>query len=168
MFHDFIALGILGLLALAGLILTLFGIGGTFLVLFGAIIYDLITWSFNITIGTLFWLLILAVLGEVLEWVITVRSAKKASKHAVIGAISGAIIGGIVLSVYPLIGTIIGILLGAVVGAYLLEYIHTKKPSKAWKAAKAALLGRFLVSLSKFLLIIIQISLVIGKFFVHF
>jgi len=166
MFHDFIALGVLGLLTFAGIILTFFGIGGTFIVLLGAILYDLINWSLRIPINVISWLLVLAVLGEVLEWVITARSAKKASKHAVIGCISGAVIGGIVLSVFPIIGTVIGIFLGAVIGAYLAEYMHTKKPSKAWKAAKAALLGRFLVSLSKFVIVVIQIFIVIQ--YVHF
>ncbi len=165
MFHQWIAAAIFFLLSLAGIGLTIVGIGGTFLVLIGALIYNLITWSFAISVSTLFWIAGLAVLGEALEWIITLVGMKTAgvSRRALIGTIIGAVIGGIALSIIPVIGTIIGIFLGAILGAFLLEYIHSRKTRKAWKAAKAALLGRALVSLSKFIIAIIQIWLVVKE-----
>jgi len=165
MFHQWIALVIFALLALAGVGLTIVGIGGTFLILISAILYNLITWSLTISVGTLYWVAGLAVLGEALEWIITWLGAKTAgvSGYALVGTILGSILGGILLSVVPVIGTIIGIVLGAILGAFLMEYYHTKHAKKAWKAAKAALLGRAVVSLSKFVLAIIQIILILKE-----
>jgi hypothetical protein len=165
MFHEWIALGIFALVALAGIILTVFGIGGTFLVLLGAILYDLITWSTTISIATLGIILGLAVLGEFLEWAITTlgSKAKGVSRWGMIGTILGGIIGGILLSPWLfLIGTFIGVLLGAMIGAFLLELMHTQSAGKALIAAKAALLGRALVSLSKLTLAGIQIWLALA------
>ena len=165
MFHQWIALAVFALLALAGIGLTIVGIGGTFLILIGALLYNLITWSMTITANTLFWLAGLAVAGELLEWIITLAGMKTAgvSRHALMGTIVGAVIGGIALSIVPIIGTIIGIVLGAVLGAFLFEVYHTHNTQKAWKAAKAALLGRALVSLAKFVLAIIQIVIVLKE-----
>ncbi len=167
MFHHWIALFIFILFSLAGIGLTIVGIGGTFLVLTGALLYNLITWSMAISTSTLMWLTGLAVLGELLEWIITVAGMKaaKVSGYSIIGTIIGAILGGIALSVIPIIGTIIGIVLGAMLGAFLLEFLHTRRAKQAWKAAKAALLGRALVSLSKVLIAIVQIWLVLKELF---
>ncbi len=162
MFHQWIALAVFALLALAGIGLTIVGIGGTFLIVIGALFYNLITWSMAISSSTLLWITGLAVIGELLEWIITLVGMKTAgvSRHALIGTIVGAVIGGIALSIVPIIGTIIGIVLGAMAGAWLLEFYHNKNSQKAWKAAKAALLGRALVSLAKFVLAIAQIAII--------
>lgn len=164
MFHHWIALVFFALFALAGIVLTIAGIGGTFLVLAGALIYNLITWSMTISSTALLWLLGLAVLGEVLEWIFTLIGFKAGvSKCGIIGTVIGAIIGAMLLSVIPIIGTIIGFFLGAIVGAFIGEYLHTRHAKKAWKAAKAAFLGRVLVSLSKFILAVIQIVIVMRE-----
>src|SRR3990172_4498256 len=143
MFHQWIALVIFALFALAGIGLTIVGIGGTFLIVVGALFYDLISWSLTISLNTLLWIAGLAILGEILEWIITLLGMKTAgiSKYGLMGTIIGAIIGGILLSVVPIIGTIIGIVLGAMLGAFAMEFYHTGKAGHAWKAAKAALLG---------------------------
>jgi uncharacterized protein YqgC (DUF456 family) len=168
MFHAWIALGIFALVALAGIVLTVFGIGGTFLVLLGAILYDLISWSWAIPLTKLGIMLGLAVLGEFLEWAITAlgSKAKGVSRLGALGTIIGGIIGGILLSPWLfLIGTFTGVLLGAMIGAFLLELIHTQSAGKALTAAKAALLGRALVSLSKLTLAGIQIWLALAAIF---
>lgn len=168
MFHSWIALGIFLLLALAGAVFSLFGIGGTFLIAAGAILYDVISWSWTIPLLTLTVIAALAVLGEVLEWLVTTlgSKAKGVSGWGVFGTIAGSIAGGILLSpLMPIIGTFLGILLGAMLGAFLLELIHTRSAGKALVAAKAALLGRALVSLCKLILAGIQIWLVLTNVF---
>ncbi len=167
MFHHWIALIVLALFALGGIMLTIVGIGGTFLIVIGALLYNLITWSMTISSNTLLWITGLAVIGELLEWIITLVGMKTAgvSRHALIGTIVGAVIGGIALSIVPIIGTIIGIVLGAVLGAFIMEVYHTHNTQKAWKAAKAALLGRALVSLAKFVLAIVQIAIIFREIF---
>jgi len=162
MFHEWIAFGIFIIFSIVGFILSFLGIGGTFVVLLGALLYNLISWSFAIPWSTIAILLGLAVLGEALEWIITAYGIKKkASKYAVIGSIAGAIIGAAVLSFIPLIGTIIGLILGAMLGAFIAEYIHKNNTKKAWTAAKAALKGRALVSLTKTLITIVQVFIII-------
>jgi uncharacterized protein YqgC (DUF456 family) len=164
MFHHWIAFGVFALVALAGVILTFFGIGGTFLVLLGAVLYDVVSWSWTIPLVTLVILAGLAVLGEILEWLVTALGAKAGgvSRWGIIGTIAGSIIGGIILSpLMPIIGTFLGILLGAMAGAFLFELMHTKHAGRAWKAAKAALLGRALVSLAKLIIAIVQVVLVV-------
>jgi len=165
MIHQMIGMVLFFLLALIGIILTIFGIGGTFVILIGALLLNLVSWSMTISFNTLMWMTGLAVLGELLEWLITLIGVKAqgVSKYGLIGTVVGAVIGAIVLSVVPIIGTMIGIVLGAILGAFLLEYAHTGKTKKAWKAAKAALLGRALVSLTKLIIAIIMVAIVIKE-----
>ncbi len=164
MFHQWIALIFFALFALAGIVLTIAGIGGTFLVLAGALLYNLIMWQMAISGTALLWLLGLAVLGEVLEWLVSLMGARKGvTKHGIAGTIIGAILGAMLLSFIPIIGTIIGFFLGAIIGAFVGEYLHTRNRRKAWTAAKEAFTGRVLVSLSKFVIAIIQIVIVLRE-----
>lgn len=164
MIQNWIALTVFALLSLAGVALTIAGIGGTFLVLAGALLYNLITWSMSVSSTTLLWLLGLAIGGELLEWLITLAGMKAGvSTQGIIGTIIGALLGAMLLSVVPVIGTIIGLFVGAVVGAFIAEYLHTRHAKKAWKAAKAAFLGRIAVSVSKFIIACAQILLVLKE-----
>ncbi len=166
MFHHWIALIVFCLFALSGIALTIAGIGGTFLIVLGALLYDLISWSFVITPSTLLWITGLAVFGEILEWLITLASYKAGvKKYGLMGIIIGGIAGGILLSVIPIIGTIIGLVLGAMLGAFIGQYYETKNAKKSWKAAKTALKGRIWVSASKFAIAIAQILIVLNSIF---
>lgn len=166
MLHHWIALAIFCILAFSGIVLTMAGIGGTFLVVLGALLYDLISWSFVITPSTLLWLTGLAVFGEILEWLITLASYKAGvKKYGLMGIIIGGIIGGILLSIIPIIGTVIGLALGAMAGAFIGQYYETKNAKRSWKAAKTALKGRIWVSASKFTIAIIQIIIVLNLIF---
>lgn len=164
MIQNWIALIFFAIFALAGAALTMAGIGGTFLVLAGALFYNLITWSMTVSGTTLFWLLGLAIGGELLEWLITLAGMKAGvSTQGIIGTIIGALLGAMLLSVVPVIGTIIGLFIGAIIGAFIAEYLHARNAKKAWKAAKAAFLGRIAVSVSKFIIAIVQILLVLRE-----
>ncbi len=164
MIQNWIALIFFAIFAFAGVALTIAGIGGTFLVLAGALLYNLITWSMAVSGTTLLWLLGLAIAGELLEWLITLAGFKAGvSKCGIIGTIIGSILGAMLLSVIPVIGTIIGLFIGAVIGAFVAEYLHTRHAKKAWKAAKAAFLGRIAVSMSKFIIACMQIFLVMKE-----
>jgi uncharacterized protein YqgC (DUF456 family) len=168
MFHQWIAIGVFSIVALAGVILAFFGIGGTFLVLAGAALYDLATWSWAVSPMALLWLAGLAVPGEIAEWLITVAGAKAkgVSGYGIFGTVLGAILGGALLSpVMPIVGTVLGIILGAMFGAFCLELLHKGDVQHAWQAAKAAFLGRALVSFCKTALAIVQIWLVLKDVF---
>ena len=164
MFHQWIALIVFCLFALSGIALTIAGIGGTFLIVLGALLYDLISWSLTITPNTLLLITGLAVFGEILEWLITLAGYKAGvKKYGLIGIIVGGIAGGILLSIIPIIGTIIGLVLGAMLGAFIGQYYETKNAKKSWKAAKTAFWGRVWASISKFIIAIIQILLIIKE-----
>lgn len=158
-----IALIVFAILAFFGLGLSALGIAGTFAILGGALLYNLITWSLTISPALLSILAALALLGEALEWVITYFVSKKsgASNYALVGTIVGAIIGAFALSIVPIIGTLIGLVLGGLIGAYLAELIHTKNSTRAWKSAKATLLARGIIMLEKLALAIMQVIIVL-------
>jgi len=160
---DWIALTVLILAIMVGVALTIIGIGGTFAIVLGALLYNAILWSRAIPLNSVLWLLGLAILGEILEWLITLSSAKRggSSDLGVAGTIIGAMVGASLLSFLPLIGSVIGFVGGAVLGAFLGEYLTTQDAKRAWKAAKAALLGRVFVSLTKFGLAVVQIVLIV-------
>lgn len=160
---DTIALVIFALTALFGLGLSALGIAGTFAILGGALLYNIITWSWTISPVLLAALAGLALIGEAMEWVITYLVNKKsgASTYALVGTIIGAILGAMALSIVPILGTLIGLVLGGLLGAYLAELWHTKNSARAWKAAKATLLARGIIMLTKLALAIAQVLIVL-------
>jgi len=159
MILEWIALIVTILLIVLGIILTLFGLPGTFLIAITGGIYNLITWSWTISIKTIILLFGLAIAGEILEMLITIKS--KTSKQAIIGSIIGAIVGATILSIIPIIGTLIGLLLGAMIGAAITEYARTENIRKALKSAKTILVSRAIITLTKFTIAIIQIILIL-------
>lgn len=158
-----IALIVFILLATIGVGLTLIGIGGTVLIAIGAALYNLIIWNWSISLNLLALIVGLALLGELLEWIITYYGVKKhgVTKFGLIGMIAGAFGLASLLSFLPLIGTVIGFFAGAIFGAFIGELLQTYNKKKAWKAAKAALMGRGLVILCKVTIAAVQIVLVI-------
>ena len=160
---EWIALITLLLFCTAGLVLCLTGIGGTFIIFSGALLYNLLLWNMNISLNTLAILFVLAFAGEVLEWMLTLVGVKSqgVSRYGLIGTIAGAVVGGMLLSIFPIIGTIIGIFLGSLIGAFLLELYNARDTRRAFKAAKAAVLGRMLTSVCKTTIALIQILIIV-------
>jgi len=152
------------LIAAIAVFIALLGLPGAFVIVVGALLYNLITWSLAISWKLLAILAALAILAEVLEAFVMVYGAKLGgvSKYGTFGTVAGAIVGGLLLSaVMPIVGTIIGVFLGAILGAFLAEYAHTHHAGKAWKAAVTALIGRGLVSVVKLVIVVVQIGLVL-------
>lgn len=163
MIANWIGIALIGVLSIAGLALTIFGIGGTFLIFVSAVLYDLVVWELNISLLSLTSLLVLAITGELLEWVISARHSKKRGvrTEGTIGTLAGGLIGAAVLSAAGIIGTIIGLFGGALLGAYIAEYVKYKDSKKAIHAAKTALTGRIQISFMKTSIAIIQIIIII-------
>jgi len=159
MILETIALIVAIIFFLAGLIVSVFGIGGTFLVFAGAALYNLITWSWTVHEWTLGILLFIAVLGEILEWVLSVYGGKKAgmSNWTLVGFILGAIVGLFVGVPILLIGPVVGAFIGAFVGAFLFSFVENKDLSKAFNAGIRAFLTRLGVSIMKIALALIMI-----------
>lgn len=163
---EILGIPILILLGIAGIAMVPFGLPGTFVVAASALVYNLITWSWIFSVKFVAILFGLAILGEILEWVVGAYSAKRfgASKWGIIGAIVGAIAGTIIGTPVPLVGNLIGMILGAFLGAFILEIFVKKDLQKAFKAGYGAFLGRIgaiilktAIALSMFITIIISL-----------
>lgn len=100
-------------------------------------------------LDTNFFLLTLgaALLGEVLEFVAQTMGAKKygSSGKGNFGGIVGAILGAIVCAPFAFgLGALAGALGGAWLGCYLFEIGQGRARAEAVRAAKGAMMGRFL------------------------
>jgi len=131
-------------------------------------------YAFGVIVISLVFLL--AIIGEILEFLTGVMGAKKAggSKKgmwcSVIGSIVGSF-GGVMVGIpVPIIGSLIAALLlsgfGAMVGAYLGERWDGKISEEAWRVGVASFVGRILGSGFKILcgflaLVLIALAMVI-------
>ena len=92
--------------------------------------------------------LVLAFLGEVLEFIAGAGGAKaagggkKAMAAAIIGAIAGAILGTFLIPI-PVFGTLIGSALGAAAAVLIVEMRAGRQMKQSLKIATGAGLGRF-------------------------
>ena len=130
---------ILAIALVAGLIFTLIGLPGNFLILLTALIYGRFEGFVHLDSAALFLLAALWIGGELLEFVAGIAGAKKerASWKAAfaggVGSIAGAVIG---TGLMPLIGTIIGAIAGGFAACYFAVYISTRDESAAFRTAK--------------------------------
>lgn len=139
-----IATVVLVLFCLAGIVLVPLGMPGTFVILAGAVIYNLIKWSMAVSVAVLAGLLVLALAGEVLEYILGIKLAEKrgTSRPAVIGAIIGGIVGTFAGVPVPVLGSLIGLFAGVFLGAFLVEFIRKNDPAAAFNSATGAFYGR--------------------------
>ncbi len=105
-------------------------------------------------LGETFWFFVvgLAILGEVLEWGLQAVKAKHhgASSFGTFVAMVGAFAGAILLA--PLfwgIGALLGALAGAWLGCFAVEFLKGRGTEQALRAAWGAMLGRLLGTVCK-------------------
>ena len=127
---------ILGILSLAGVVLTLFTLPGIWLIYISVFIFAWIGKLSIITPTILIIFFLLSLLSTFIDNIVIALGAKKlgGSKYGIIGAILGVFIGA-------LMANILGMFVGSFLGATLGEYIFAKKDFK--KSLKAGL-GSFL------------------------
>lgn len=119
------------------------GLPGTWVMLgvavaYGAMTHESIGWVTIVIVG------VLAVIGEILEFALAGRFARKygGSKRAGWGAMVGGIAGAFAGIPVPIVGSMIGSFLGAFAGALLFELAGGVRAGAATKVATGALLGR--------------------------
>lgn len=142
------------LLAVLGLIITLVGLPGVWLIFFAIILS-----ATSVGFETLpLWLLtvyfLVSLIASLFDNVAIVLGAKRsgASKWGMIGAILGGIVGF-------LTGSFIGMFFGPFVGAVLLEIIVEKKETRsAIKAGVGTFLGYLFSVFLKFVVAVIMVS----------
>ncbi|MCB9790355.1 DUF456 domain-containing protein [Candidatus Nomurabacteria bacterium] len=153
---------LIGTLVIAGLLITLVGLPGVWLVLIGILISAIYTGFEQIGPGILILFTILALISSLADNLLVILGAKYTggSRWSMVGAVIGAMIG-------LFVGNIFGLILGPFIGASIFEVIFAKKDTKsAMKAGFGTFLGFLLSILLKFgmgvLISIIWLSMLIG------
>ena len=165
MILEIIALIIVSLVFLVGLIIAALGLPGTFVILAGAILYNLITWSWTISLEILFILFALALLAELIEFIFGLLGAKifKMSGWTTFGFIAGLIIGAIIGVPVPIIGSVLGMLLGGFLGAFIVSYIEKNNFKKSLKAG----FGAFVTGIGSIMLKLVIAVIMIVIFYLQ-
>ncbi len=122
--HKFALLSVVGLGCLVGVVLSALRLPGIWLIVGGA---ALMGWPTNwelVGVAPLLWMCGLAVLSEVLEFLMSALLTQRAggSRKAAWGALLGGFIGLLFFSIpLPIVGSMIGALLGCFLGAAIGE-----------------------------------------------
>lgn len=149
---DYVVLAFYILVSLAGLISLIFGLPGTFIILGASVLYGWYGGFSEITVRVIIILVVLALAGELIEFLLGVLGSKKyeSSNRAIVGSIIFGIIGAIMGAPFFFgIGSVIGAFAGAFAGAILMELSQGKKMDEAIKSGWGAFLGRVAGTISK-------------------
>ncbi|MFL5465359.1 MAG: DUF456 domain-containing protein [Gemmatimonadaceae bacterium] len=139
----------MALLLLAGvivlsLVLIVLGFPGLWIMVASAVTYNMIVPGDPIGWVTLIIVGVLALVAELLDFMMTGRYARKygGSRRAGWGAILGGIVGAMVGVPVPIIGPVIGAFVGSFLGALIAELTGGSSAGDATRVAKGALIGR--------------------------
>lgn len=152
------------LFAFAGLLTLVFGIPGNFIILLDSFLFSWYLGFQGVTVNILIVLLLLAVLGEIFEFMLGIAGAKKyrSGNRAVVASILFGIAGAIIGA--PLffgIGSVIGAFIGAFAGAFIVEFLSGKGVLQAFYSGWGTFVGRVggtvLKSLIGFTMIVIVV-----------
>ncbi|MDB4906489.1 MAG: hypothetical protein JWO05_1273 [Gemmatimonadetes bacterium] len=127
------------------------GLPGTWLMVGAALGYQILVPQGGVGTATVVFTAILAVVGEVIEFSLSARYARKygGSRRAGWGAIIGGTVGAFVGVPVPIIGPVIGAFAGAFLGALAGELTVKRDAGNATRVAWGALIGRVLASAVK-------------------
>jgi len=168
MILETIALIIVSIIFLVGLVLVALALpGGTFVIVAGAALYNLITWSWSVSLQTLFLMLGIALLAELVEFVFGVYGAKRhgLSNWTTLGFIVGLIAGVIVGVPVPVFGSVLGLFIGAFLGAFVFALIEKGDFQRALKAGLAAFVTGITSILIKLALAVVMIVIFVLALF---
>ena len=128
----------------AGLLLVPFGLPGTWVQVLAVAAYGAATDFRTVGPVTLAIVAVLAAVGEVIEFSLGGRYARKygGSRRAAWGAILGGVAGAIIGVPVFLIGSVIGAFVGAFVGAAALEMTRSPEVRSALRVGWGAFVGR--------------------------
>jgi uncharacterized protein YqgC (DUF456 family) len=143
--------GLLALAQVAGLLLIPFGLPGTWLQVLAVAAYGFATDFSTVGWGTFVLILGLAAAGEVVEFALGGRYARKygGSRRAAWGAILGGLIGAFIGVPIFLVGSVIGAFVGAFVGAAAMELTRSREVRGALRVGWGAFVGRMVATAAK-------------------
>ena len=135
---------LLAIAMLFGLAMIPFGLPGLWVMAGAVLVYSYLGPPSAVGVATLIAVLVLAFVGELVEFALSGRYARKygGSRRAGWGAILGGIVGAFVGVPVFLIGSMIGAFLGAFVGAWVAELTLGTEVRAATRVATGALFGR--------------------------
>ena len=135
----------------AGLLLIPFGLPGTWVQVLGLAAFAWATDFRIVGAVPIVVVLLLAVVGEVIEFVLGGRYARRygGSRRAAWGAIVGGVVGAFVGVPVFLIGSVIGAFVGAFAGAALLELTRSPDARAAMRVGWGAFVGRLVATAAK-------------------
>ncbi|MCK5862891.1 MAG: DUF456 domain-containing protein [Candidatus Hydrogenedentes bacterium] len=129
-----------------GLALDMVGLFGNWIILGVVAIAWALTGFQHFGVWSLFFMLLLATLGEVLEMLAAGYGASRfgGGRGATISSLVGCIVGAIIATpFFPLVGTLAGAIAGAFIAAVLFELlIANKTPGASLRTGVGAALGR--------------------------
>ena len=150
------------LILLIGLLATVFGLPGNWLIVAAAASYAFVMpadRAADIGWPVLLALLLLAALGELLEFlagalgVARGGGSRRGALMALVGSLVGAVLGAMIGVPIPVIGPVLAALffasLGAMVGAMLGEHSTGRPLQETWQIGKSAFWGRLFGTLAK-------------------
>jgi uncharacterized protein YqgC (DUF456 family) len=142
---------ILLVIVIVSLLMIPLGLPGIWVMLAGAIGYNLLVPNAAIGWISISVMLALAFIAEWMEFSLAARYAKKygGSRRAGWGAMLGGIIGAIVGLPVPIIGSVLGAFAGSFAGALLAEYSRAQQAGVATRVAWGALIGRVMAAVVK-------------------
>ena len=135
---------LLGFVLVAGLVLIPLGLPGLWVIAGAALVFNPLAGSDRVGTGTVIGVFLLAVVAEVIEFMLAGRFARRygGSRRAGWGAIIGGIVGAIVGVPVPIVGPMLGAFVGSFAGALVAEYTRGTSTGAATRVATGALLGR--------------------------
>lgn len=131
--------------ALGGLVISLVGLPGLWLMVIAGAVYAIATEGTALAWPGMIALVGLATAAEIAEFLAGAEGSRRAGGgwRGIVGAVIGSIVGGIIGVPVPIVGPILGAILGAGIGAAALEFAGRTTAVDAgtigWGAAK----GRF-------------------------
>lgn len=149
---DYVIFFLFLLVSIFGLISHVFGLPGNFIILGASILLAWYGGFHDISVTVLIVLIALALVGELIEFVLGIYGAKKykSSNKAIVGSIVFGIAGAVLgLPFFLGIGAVIGAFIGAFVGAFIVDLFIQKNVDSAVKSGWGAFLGRVGGSISK-------------------
>ncbi len=153
-----------------GFFAIIFGIPGTWIILFDAVLYGWFTHFKILTPALLLVLTLLAITGEVLEFFLSIKGIKRAKPSK--GVLLASFFGGLFLAILmaPLflgLGAILGALIGTFGGAFIMEYLSQRRLTHAAHIGWKAFLGRLMGFLSKLAIASIMAALILTRLLIH-
>lgn len=138
------ALLLLAVVLIGALVMIPFGLPGLWVMLGAAVIYSFTAGGASIGTATLVLTGLLAVIAEVLEYVLSARYVRiyGGSRRGAWGAIIGGTVGAIMGVPIPIVGSLVGAFAGSFVGALIAELGGGAGRRDASRAAFGAFVGR--------------------------